>query len=66
MQIRGKANRLIEDAATLEAAQLVASAYSARVRAHEQERAQSTHPALQPGAYVSPAYLIHRQDHWTG
>ena len=66
VQIRGKANSLIRDTATLEAAESLALAYSHRVRLHEKGQSQNFHPALQPGAYVAPAYVVHRQDHWTG
>ncbi len=66
VQIRGKANAVVQDAAALAAGEAVARAYSAAARTQEQDEAARSHRALQPGAYVQPAYLIHRQEHWTG
>jgi len=62
VQIRGKANAVVHDPALLAAADQVAQAYTDAARAHEQmERG----PA-EPGSYVPPPYLVHRQEHWTG
>lgn len=66
VQIRGKANSVIQDPAVLAAGEDLARAYSQAARNHEQGELRSTHQALQPGAYVPPTYLIHRQEHWTG
>lgn len=66
VQIRGKANTPITDAAILQTAQAVAQAYTDRSQAHERAHRPSSHAALQPGAYLHPAYVVHRQDHWTG
>ncbi len=66
LQMRGKANSVVYDPAVLAAGDAVARAYSEAARAHDQDDAARTHQALQPGAYVQPAYLIHRQEHWTG
>lgn len=64
VQIRGKANTVIQDPAMLQAANQVALAYSeaAQLRLH------LPHPleGAQAGSYVQPTYLIHRQEHWTG
>ena len=64
VQIRGKANTVIQDPAMLDAADQVAQAYSeaAQLRAHllpPQEGPEA-------GSYAPPTYLIHRQEHWTG
>lgn len=67
VQIRGKANSVVQDAEVLAAGEAVARAYTeAAQQAREQEARTREHQALQPGAYVPPSYLIHRQDHWTG
>ena len=66
VQIRGKANSVVQDPALLAAGEAVASAYSEAARTHERDERARSHQALQPGAYVQPAYLIHRQEHWTG
>lgn len=66
VQIRGKANSPVTDAAALAAAHSVASAYAERSRRQALALDQATHPALRPGAYLTPTYLVHRQDHWTG
>ena len=64
VQIRGKANTVIQDPAMLDAADQVAQAYSeaAQLRLH------LLHPqeGAEAGDYVPPTYLIHRQEHWTG
>ena len=66
VQIRGKANSPVQDPAVLAAGEDVARAYSAAARVQGHDEAARAHQALQPGAYVPPAYLIHRQEHWTG
>jgi hypothetical protein len=66
VQIRGKANSVIEDPAVLAAGEALARAYAQAARSELQDHAGRGHQALQPGAYVSPGYLIHRQEHWTG
>lgn len=66
VQIRGKANSLVQDPAVLAAGEDVARAYSEAVRAQGRDEPARAHQALQPGAYVPPTYLIHRQEHWTG
>ena len=66
VQIRGKANAPVTDDATLEAAHRVASAYAERSHQRALATDQTLHPALRPGAYMTPAYVVHRQDHWTG
>jgi hypothetical protein len=66
VQIRGKANAMVQDPAVLAAGEAVARAYSAAARRREHVELERSHQALKPGAYVQPAYLIHRQEHWTG
>ena len=66
VQIRGKANTPIRDLQALEAAESLVNAYAQKVRFHEGLKTDNLHPALRPGAYVTPDYLVHRQDHWTG
>lgn len=66
VQIRGKANTAVQDPAVLAAGEAVADAYSEAARRHEHGEPERSHQALQPGAYVQPAYIIHRQEHWTG
>jgi hypothetical protein len=66
LQMRGKANSVVYDPAVLAAGEAVARAYSEAARANDHDDAPRTHQALQPGGYVQPAYLIHRQEHWTG
>lgn len=66
VQIRGKANSPVQDPAVLTAGEAVASAYSEAARRNEHGERGRSHQALQPGAYVQPAYIIHRQEHWTG
>ncbi len=66
VQIRGKANSPVQDQDLLAAGDAVASAYSEAARRHECGEETRSHQALQPGAYVQPAYIIHRQEHWTG
>ncbi len=64
VQIRGKANSVVQDAAALQAAEQVAQAYTEAARAgmpvsSMRSVASSIHTA-------QPGYLIHRQEHWTG
>lgn len=66
VQIRGKANSVVRDAAVLAAGEAVARAYTEAAGAGIQDERTRAHQALQPGGYVQPAYLIHRQEHWTG
>lgn len=66
VQIRGKANSVVNDAATVQAGEALALAYSTKALAHERAQTGLTQLALRAGNYQSPAYLVHRQDHWTG
>lgn len=66
VQIRGKANSRVTDQALLRAADDVAQHYTERSRMRFDAEPMQGHAALQPGAYVHPAYVVHRQDHWTG
>lgn len=64
VQIRGKANTVILDPAMLAAADQVALAYSEAARLPV--RTENLQSKQEGGSYGSPAYLIHRQEHWTG
>lgn len=66
VQIRGKANTVIQDAAMLDAADRVAQAYSEAAQLKVRTDALQSREAMQAGSYMPPSYLIHRQDHWTG
>jgi len=66
VQMRGKANSVVRDPAVLAAGEAVARAYSHAAESGARRSASRMHPALQPGNYVQPGYLIHRQEHWTG
>lgn len=66
VQIRGKANSVVKDPDVLAAGEAVARAYAEAARNGEPGFAGRAHQALQPGGYVQPGYLIHRQEHWTG
>ena len=66
VQIRGKANSPVTDQSTLDAAESVAHAYSRSAQQVQAHGGRAAHPALQPGAYMTPSYVVHRQDHWTG
>lgn len=66
VQIRGKANTVVQDPAILQAAAQLAQAYTDAAQAHERMERESVRHGAEPGSYVPPPYLIHRQEHWTG
>lgn len=64
-QIRGKANTVVQDTAALDAAERVAQAYSEAAQTRRPAAMARSHPG-EAGIIVTPSYLIHRQEHWTG
>jgi hypothetical protein len=66
VQIRGKANSPVTDERVLQLAQDVTQAYNEQALAQARTHALKHAVAMQPGSYVHPSYVVHRQDHWTG
>jgi hypothetical protein len=64
VQIRGKANTVVQDSAALEAAERVVQAYSEAAQARSEAPLARSHAST--SGIVAPSYLIHRQEHWTG
>ncbi len=66
VQIRGKANTVVHDTELLEAAAQVTLAYSEVAQARKHGDRSHTGEHLESFGANAPAYLIHRQEHWTG
>jgi hypothetical protein len=64
VQIRGKANTVVHDAAALDAAHRVAQVYSDVARSRE--RTELARWRSKSGEYAPPKHLVPLQEHWTG
>lgn len=66
VQIRGKANTVVQDPALLEAADQVAQAYSEAARSREQSEFTKARAHGHSSGALSPALAVPLQEYWTG
>jgi len=66
VQIRGKANSVVQDPAILAAAGLVAQAYSEAARSREKVEFARARERGDSSGYLSPTLLVPQQEYWTG
>ena len=66
VQIRGKANSVVQDPAVLEAAGQLTLAYTQAARSREHAEFARSRAAAHASGYLSPALLVSQQNYWTG